>query len=119
AQINVSNNDVLEIANDWYKADGATPLWDSSHLPINGPPTTADYDSMGNRVTLFVDAITNYQGSSFGSGLYTALQGDQSATNALRYRRPGNFRIYAKNTGIFAINGSSSAPVEFNADVLH
>src|SRR5207249_10709804 len=96
ARIALQNNNVVEIANDSYMANGQTPLWDANHLPINGPATTADYDSMGNRITLFVDAITNYQDSIFGSGLFTALRGDQSASNPLRYRRPGNFRIYAK-----------------------
>ena len=57
--------------------------------------------------------------TSFGSGLYTALQGDKSATNALRYRRSGNFRIYAKNTGDFGVKGNSASPQEFNTNLLH
>ena len=119
SQINLGNSDGVEIANDWYKADGVTRLWDDSHTAINGAATVDDYNSFGNRITLFVDSGGSKTTSGIGSGLYTALQGDDSASNALRYRRPGNFRIYAKNTGTFTVNGSSSSPVEFNCNLLH
>jgi Tfp pilus assembly protein PilX len=128
ARISLQNGDTVEIANDWYKVNGSsrTALWDSNHTAINGSATADDYSSDVNRITIFVDAISGngngnnpYADSSIGSGLYTALQGDKSTSNALRYRRPGNFRIYAKNTGDFTVSGSSSSPVEFNANVLH
>ena len=41
AQINLNNGDTVEIADDWYKADGKTPLWDANHNPINGPATAS------------------------------------------------------------------------------
>jgi hypothetical protein len=123
AKINLQNNDVVEVANDWYKADG-TVLYDSDHNAINGPATVDDYNSDRNRITIFIDQIAtakgvSYEDSSIGSGLYSALQGAKSTSNNLRYRRPGNFRIYAKNIGNFSVSGSSSSPVEFNANVLH
>jgi Tfp pilus assembly protein PilX len=123
AKINLGNNDVVEIANDWYQANG-TALYDANHNAINGPATVDDYNSDRNRVTIFVDAVAgghgvSYDDSSIGSGLYTALQGAKSTGNALRYRRPGNFRIYAKNVGNFGVSGSNSSSYEFNADVLH
>ena len=124
AQINLNNNDNVEIANDWYRADGTTPLWDANHNPINGPATLDDYNSDANRVTLFVDAVTaagdiSYPDSAIGSGMFTALQGEKTSSNALRYRRPGNFRIYAKNTGSFTVKGSNNSSMEFNCNLLH
>jgi Tfp pilus assembly protein PilX len=125
AKINLGTLDLVEVANDFYKADGVTPLWDSSHNAINGPATSADYDSDANRVTIFVDAAPSstspnpYLDSKIGPALYTALWGTQSVSIPLRYRRPGNFRIYAKNAGGFTVNGYTGLPLEFNCNLLH
>jgi hypothetical protein len=121
------SNAYVEVANDWYKADGTTPLWnqaDHTATAAASTVTVADYDSEGNRITVFVDARptakgANYEDSSIGSGLFSALSGDKSVTNDLRYRRPGNFRIYAKNIGDFSVGGSSSSSNEFNTNLLH
>jgi type II secretory pathway pseudopilin PulG len=103
AQINLNNSDTVEIANGYYRADGVTPL--------TGAGSAADYNSDGNRIMIFVDDISGYANSSVGSGLYTTLQGSD--------RRPGNFRIYAKNSGDFTVSGSKSSSFEFNVNLLH
>jgi hypothetical protein len=127
AKIDLQNSNVVEVANDWYRADG-TLLYDATtHASIGAAATVDDLNSDRNRITIFVDAITftgngqdPYEDSEIGSGLYAALQGAYHATtNPLRYRRPGNFRIYAKNVDDFKVSGSSSSSYEFNANVLH
>jgi hypothetical protein len=123
-EINLGNSDIVEIANDWYRANGVTALYDNNHNLLGSAGTASDFDSVGNRITLFVDAATgshasSYVDSSIGSGVSENLQGDKSVSNSIRYRRPGNFRIYAKNTGNFTVTGSSSSPVEFNCNLLH
>jgi Tfp pilus assembly protein PilX len=123
-EINLTNSDSVEIANDWYRSDGVTALYDNNHNLVGSAGTVSDFDSVGNRITIFVDAATgshssSYVASSIGSGVSENLQGDKSSSNSIRYRRPGNFRIYAKNTGNFTVTGSSSSPVEFNCNLLH
>jgi hypothetical protein len=123
-QITLLNSNTVEIADDWYKADGVTALVNNNHVLLGSAGSVSDYDSTGNRITIFVDAATGPQASSYvlskiGSGLSTNLYGDKSATNSVMYRRPGNFRIYAKNTGNFTLTGSSSGSAEYDADLLH
>jgi Tfp pilus assembly protein PilX len=123
-QITLLNSNTVEIADDWYKADGVTALVNNNHVLLGSAGSVSDYDSTGNRITIFVDAATGPQASSYvlskiGSGLSTNLWGDKSATNSVMYRRPGNFRIYAKNTGNFTLTGSSSGSAEYDADLLH
>jgi hypothetical protein len=123
-EINLGNNDFVEIANDWYKADGVTALYNDNHVLLGSSGAASDFDSVGDRITIFVDAATgshasSYVDSSVGSGVSANLQGDKSSSNSIRYRRPGNFRIYAKNTGNFTVTGSSSSSVEFNCNLLH
>jgi Tfp pilus assembly protein PilX len=127
AKIDLQNNDIVEIANDWYTATGALLYNAMTHASSGITATAEDYNSDRNRITVFVDAISftgngqdPYAVSEIGSGLYTALQGAYDATtNPLRYRRPGNFRIYAKNVGDFSVSGSNNSSYEFNANVLH
>ncbi len=103
AQISLTPGDTVEVDDAYYQADGKTPL--------AGAGTAADYNSDGNRITIFVDSVPGYATSAISSGLYTTLQGSS--------RRPGNFRIYARNTGDFQVGGSNSGSFEFNANLLH